>query len=1467
MKKYLIRGISIMTTLCMLPGMAPLTIAETTAKQWGWDAESGRLAVDYEAFLSKHDLIYTTLPTDGEIEGMPVANGQTGAMVWQDDGIRMQIHSVDNAQHSAFSAAQVRLSTTPALNGNDGFEQRLHLYDGYVSIAQNNGFTAEVFGLPDSETLGLHVKDTREGIKQVTFDVEMWTASDSTLNLSGTADASAWKTITRFEKDGVIRYTKGISDIEPFGYAFAVTVDGADYDIIPIDEHTARIYITPPENGEYTLWMNASSRYHLESENVVGAYETATYSSTAEDVFEMAATALEDAQKQGYEEGLNASKAWWHDYWQRSFVQYQNTDATESDYLENTYYISQYQLGGAAYALNQQHFMRAVYNTLKDEDIRWNYGYWHYNQRAIYHGFLSSNRVEGYLPYLNFYNGLMEPMTTYTVEYFNEETNTEHGFIDPTVTDAMKTWETIVWDGSGYNNDHTGLIFSTGAEIAENMFRAYRYSMDQSLLEQYYEYIRRTVKFFTEWARWDEATGTYQLEYSNSLETWWRINNSTVDNASIRGLFPLFLEAAEILGREEQDAELIAKATDVLAKLEPITMTTTDDGLPRYAAYDVNDYTVDKTNRQNPELEVVYPHDLVGVDHEELQIAINTYNERYKNTHKTDIWCVDGIHAARLGLGDDAEAQMGTMIELMQKRINGFTDDDNGKMESMGLHISTMNEMMLQSYDGIIRAFPAAPSGNDFKGAFTLLADGGFLVSSEYADGAVRYIGVKSQHGGTATVKAPWEADTVLVNGVETAVVDGKIVLETEKDASYLIQQVADAEVVYETVAFSGTANTARKAAFNRTLGIAAEDKRAGIVSAEYDFDDAITDNAFTDKRNGNTAAIMGSGTTVQTREEGNQAVSFNGSGYLEISSSATFDPMSNYSVSFDMNTTSTSTMTLFDKYGSNQGLYLDFYQSKLRVLIAGKVLLNVAATEILDGNWHTVQVDVDTANGTVTLWYDGVQKGQAAFTATTVYTDQPAYIAMNRQFKYGYVGLLDNFKIVPLDDEQAVVTPTDDLYTVSYNKSLTVATPGVFSNDTEDAANLLAELSASTQNGTLKFFEDGAFIYTPNTDFTGIDTFTYDILRFGEKLGSATVTLQVGIVPEAEKDVYQIYYGDSLQQNVTLNDKTGTGALLKAGEYEVEFVPTETQTTCPVQLDADGSFSYTAPTVPTATGAYYDPKITFQYRIKTEVDGMVVYSEPCEVEIRVTRTTYASLFYDFNQPFTDGKVTDRTGNGNDGIILGGVTQTEAGTALFDGTGSIQIPHSDTFDLRDGFELSMKIKADKNRTQVLFDKSNVPGSVRTYGLYVDVYNGRIRVFDTAQRLSIPCPFSMDEFTEFRLVYSLEEGGIKLYLNGELAGSADLDHTVTYVTSYANIGCRLRDGTYFFAGEIDDFCIRNYPLPDGDLDGDGTLTVADAMMLLRYLDGHDVYLSGSPDLNGDGKVRVFDVVLLLQKLVS
>jgi len=69
-----------------------------------------------------------------------------------------------------------------------------------------------------------------------------------------------------------------------------------------------------------------------------------------------------------------------------------------------------------------------------------------------------------------------------------------------------------------------------------------------------------------------------------------------------------------------------------------------------------------------------------------------------------------------------------------------------------------------------------------------------------------------------------------------------------------------------------------------------------------------------------------------------------------------------------------------------------------------------------------------------------------------------------------------------------------NDSYTVSENNVLTItATSGVLANDTDpNGLPLTAAEVAGPANGVLTLNSDGSFTYTPNANFSGSDSFTY---------------------------------------------------------------------------------------------------------------------------------------------------------------------------------------------------------------------------------------------------------------------------------------------------------------------------------------------------------------------------------------
>ena len=70
-----------------------------------------------------------------------------------------------------------------------------------------------------------------------------------------------------------------------------------------------------------------------------------------------------------------------------------------------------------------------------------------------------------------------------------------------------------------------------------------------------------------------------------------------------------------------------------------------------------------------------------------------------------------------------------------------------------------------------------------------------------------------------------------------------------------------------------------------------------------------------------------------------------------------------------------------------------------------------------------------------------------------------------------------------------------DDSYSTPPNQKLTVPAPGVLANDDANGNTTLTVTQISgPSHGALNLQSDGGFVYTPNTDFVGQDTFTYQV-------------------------------------------------------------------------------------------------------------------------------------------------------------------------------------------------------------------------------------------------------------------------------------------------------------------------------------------------------------------------------------
>jgi hypothetical protein len=112
---------------------------------------------------------------------------------------------------------------------------------------------------------------------------------------------------------------------------------------------------------------------------------------------------------------------------------------------------------------------------------------------------------------------------------------------------------------------------------------------------------------------------------------------------------------------------------------------------------------------------------------------------------------------------------------------NGMRADNPHGMEQLSVVPCTLQEMLFQSHEGVLRFFPCWPKDQDARFG-TLRADGAFLVSAQLKAGEVSGVSIVSEKGRDCAVANPWpgkKAQVVRDGKVAESVEGERFVLKT----------------------------------------------------------------------------------------------------------------------------------------------------------------------------------------------------------------------------------------------------------------------------------------------------------------------------------------------------------------------------------------------------------------------------------------------------------------------------------------------------------------------------------------------------------------------------------------------------------------------------------------------------------------------------------------------------------------
>lgn len=440
---------------------------------------------------------------------------------------------------------------------------------------------------------------------------------------------------------------------------------------------------------------------------------------------------------------------WWKDFWNKSLIE------IDDKLLEKFWYGSHYIM--ASCSRNKQFPPGLFGNWITTDHPEWSGDYHlNYNYQAPWWGTYSSNHIE-----------LTEPYDTPLLQYMpNGQKNAQEYLgtrgIYFEVGIGPKGLPTALIE-TPYEAGHMFLGQKSNATYcAVNMLMRFNYTKDLNYAKDVaYPFLIELADFWEDYLQFE---GDRYVIYNDAIhevesyteshtdEDWekgFEDKNPIFSLALIRMLFQSLLVVSEELGMHEERRE----------KWSHIARHISD-----YSTFEREGKTIFRLTEQGLDwsdgntlaVHHIWPAGGITLasDPKLLTIAKDTITvmNRWKDYNGFPV-----IFTAAVRVGYDPEVVLEFLREQCMENsfANLFIFFGGGGIECCSAVPSSVNEMLLQSHEGMIRLFPVWPASRNarFK---SLRAVGAFLVSSEQLDGEITSIEVESEKGRICTVFNPW---------------------------------------------------------------------------------------------------------------------------------------------------------------------------------------------------------------------------------------------------------------------------------------------------------------------------------------------------------------------------------------------------------------------------------------------------------------------------------------------------------------------------------------------------------------------------------------------------------------------------------------------------------------------------------------------------------------------------------------
>ncbi|MDH6354279.1 alpha-L-fucosidase 2 [Dysgonomonas sp. PH5-45] len=705
-------------------------------------------SADFSEFVSEQDLVWRNTVDDNYFNGAFIGDGIQGAMIMEDDqnpnGIRMLMGHYKAISHymipdleytvSRVYAGSITISPVSKVTTKD---MRLNLWDGEAS---------GVLTTKKTDKITWQAIDDR---KHLVFVVVMKGSGQE-------ANATL-----KVREEWGISPTFYLQNIDPYNFSEhippkPVLSKVGDVDIVinkmkTKGAHVVASKLQKEQDGTQILYV------------AIGVDDSSDLNKATKEAQADAIARVEAASAEGYKAIIERHRDWWHSYYQTSSLEIE-----EDSFWQQYWWLQIYKFASASSQIS---------DFIIDTQGPWVYKsswaaiWWNLNVQLSYMPMYSSNKLDAGRSLINGMNRIYKSGVLH-------ENAKGVGITLPRGT---------IYDGAGQWGDEFGNL----PWVLHCYWKYWKYSGDNEIAKDLYPMLKDNAVFLMSILE-KEQDGRYHVvpsrspEYSESLH-----RDANYALMSIRWVLQTLLEMNEEFGYNDEQSQTWKDHLDNLADY-PIDSNglrvNKDQGFKQGHRHYSHLLAIYPYHTLNPE-QGTYARNLIKTSLNRWQsLTLNSGYQGYTFSGGCSMYAV-------LGDGNKALSTLNYMRSKKLTQPNTMYRESGGTVVETPLSVvESINYMLLQSWGGVVRIYPAVPDKwkniafRDFR------TEGAFLVSAKYNNGIISDVSLISERGNICAVLNPWQGYGLVVMDETGDLIDlirngEKYTFTTEVGKKYFLHQ------------------------------------------------------------------------------------------------------------------------------------------------------------------------------------------------------------------------------------------------------------------------------------------------------------------------------------------------------------------------------------------------------------------------------------------------------------------------------------------------------------------------------------------------------------------------------------------------------------------------------------------------------------------------------------------------------